>query len=382
MKRLIALILIILPLTILANGGVNDIKRWSDGALTWDDFMGDTMGGSDATSMDRELIIEFDQSDNKGNMEFQIHAVAAMNRNNSSVGANVKSDQNLRYQQLQYDLLELYRRRLQRFLNGTIRNSEFDAKLAFVQGEYNEKSALIAEETKNGADEKSLKQWEYFVAMELSQSEDMEAPVIAPSKFSYGGFVGVGWATLTNDLGDSFSSYFPFNIGLESEYNRFKLKVDVSYGQPKIENSNIYDVAMQGTYSTYASLLGVNVVVGYKVYKGSRFSITPFVGGSWSKYSWNIANYEYNYEDDLLDVVEVLGTDMSDFNWIAGIDFDYHFNHYLIGDEDSMQKTQMTSSVRFTPYVSYASYKDTSLSGYNVGLTVAYSVNFSHLKVK
>ncbi len=381
MKRVIALILLMLPLTILADGGVNDIKSWSDGALTWDDFMGDTMGGADAVTMDAELVIDFKRDDNRGDAEFQILAVAAMNRNNSAAGVNARNDQNLRYQQLQYDLLELYRRRLQRFLNGTIRNSEFDAKRSFVQGEYDAKSALIAEETKRGADAKALREWEYFVAMELSQSPVTEAPRIAPSDLSFGGFVGVGYNGITGDFGADFSGYVPFNIGLEGEYKRFKLKVDVTYGQPKITNPNIFDKQMQGTYSTYAGVVGVNAVLGYKVYKGDAFSLTPFVGGYWNEYSWNVANYEFDDDKNLI-VKDVFGVKMDNFNWMVGIDLDYHFNRYIIGEVDTAQKTQMTSSVRLTPYVSYASYKNPDLNGYNIGVNVAYVVNFSKLVIK
>lgn len=381
MRRLIALILLMLPLTIIANGDVNDVKSWSDGKLTWDDFRGDAMMGSDATAMDLELVIDFVESENKGDVEFNIVAVAVMKRNNSSVGANAKTDNNLRYQQLQYDLLELYRRRLQRFLNGTIRNTDFAAKLNHVKGEYKDKSTQIAEETMGGKDEKALNEWVYFIAMELSQSEVTDIPVIAPSKFSYGGFAGVGYVATTDDLGEDFSGYVPFNIGLEAYYNRLKLKVDVSYGQPQINNSNIFDVNMQGTYSTYATLLSINMAVGYKVFKSESFSVAPFVGGYWSQSSWNVADYGYNVDNELI-VDDVIGVDIDNFNWFAGIDFDYHFNRYLIGRGNSMQKRQMVSSLRLTPYVSYTDYSDISLKGYNIGVILAYSVNFSKYVIK
>ena len=70
--------------------------------------------------------------------------------------------QRLRYHQLQFDLLELMRRRLQSDLNSGMTGIDADNRLKYYRNLYAEQLAAVDEETNCGKADEKLQEWEYF----------------------------------------------------------------------------------------------------------------------------------------------------------------------------------------------------------------------------
>ncbi len=370
MKHIIITLLLLLPFNIFAN----TTKSWSEGELKWDDFKGVTVIPGVPSFLKGILSITPDQSYVDGKSRISLEATAKVDCDRSFADSMQRTDQRLRYHQLQFDLLEVYRRRLQNDLNSGMTGLQSDERVKYYIGQYEDQIESIALQTKNGTDEHKLQEFEYYARKILDETSLPPVPEIFPNAFSYGFFIGTGAVIPLSDINKAFSGSWSFTAGLQVGWNRLKLKTDISYGQPEIKNKNIMGVVNQEAKSKYANYLAISVALGYTVYDGKYFSITPQIGGYWSSYAWNTANYEIENDEKVVKNIESL--DMSNFNWYAGIDFDYHFHTsvskspFLFGG----QREQYISSIRLTPFIGRAVFSKANphINGCQIGFTVSY----------
>ncbi|MDE6716385.1 MAG: hypothetical protein K2J74_07895, partial [Muribaculaceae bacterium] len=118
---------------------------------------------------------------------------------------------------------------------------------------------------------------------------------------------------------------------------------------------------------------------GYTVYDSDKFSITPFVGCSWTRYGWNVANYTYKENKDTGEterVIDYYGSpSLSDFNWRASVDFEYRFKKIYSQGTGSLkgERERIVYSVRLSPYIARGIYKGASprLNGCQIGFTAS-----------
>ncbi len=203
----------------------------------------------------------------------------------------------------------------------------------------------------------------------------------APGDWSVGFNAGVGGLFASGDIADSFSSAFTFNAGLKAGYRRLSLEGMFLYGSPTIDNPNVTGV-VDATGVPYhnnvnsANLLGAGANVGFTVVDFDKFSVTPWVGGMWTSYSWTARPMEKNDEGVLIQKGEQRDMSISDFNLAFGVNFEWHFARTdtdvaLFGSDGQ----EYRSSLRLTPYVIKGSYSDANpqLNGWYVGVSLSYS---------
>lgn len=198
-----------------------------------------------------------------------------------------------------------------------------------------------------------------------------------------GVYGGLGGQFPTGSLSDDFKSAIEFRLGLTGGYDRWRMKTDVSYSQPSLKNSNIFGryqtvdnqiFAAQGNSHADASRLGWSLQVGYNVFNEGRLAITPNVGLGYSRYSWDVDNLQWSLQDGDYKYT-VTGTDgvhVNDFSWIVSIDFDYRLHRTVTGAFGGDKF--YSSSVRVTPYLTYAKYDkcNPTVKGCVLGITVNY----------
>lgn len=377
-KALSLLILLILPFVAKAQG---DVKYWSDGPLTWTDFQAETpiIKGSSYLKLRLTVIPA-------GNGQYV--AVAVMDRNASYADSIAISSRRLRYHQVQFDMLECYRRQLQADINASASTNDLNDKIKEYQAHYLSKARLFDEETRNGADEQKLQEWEYLTMKQLEAfGTSSRTPSFSYTQKAVGFYAGVGGIIPMGAIKDNFGGFVAFSVGLTGMIRDLRLKVDVTYGQPGFKQDNIFKVydakgrQAQGNTHASASYVAIGVALGYQVYKGNALSITPNVGGYWSRLSWNLSNYDYRKVIGSLEEERyITGTEdvkLGQFNWIASIDFDIKLKAsdkegtFLGGD-----RQRVSSSIRITPFVSQGSYKldskNFSMKGIQAGISVSY----------
>ena len=197
--------------------------------------------------------------------------------------------------------------------------------------------------------------------------------------------VGVGGLLPMGSLSDDIKGCALFTGGINAEYNRMRLKADVAYGQPSFKNSNPYAVIdelgrdLQLNASDNPTLLGLGLQVGYTVWRQGKVSVTPMVGMSWNRLSWDINHIKHEADDEgeirpMID--DVSSTHESSLGWMASVDIDIRLHGKLVDfpfGED--RQGHYSSSLRISPFVTYAKYSNfnPSVKGCCVGLTVSYA---------
>lgn len=397
-KALLALLLLFCG-TLCAGAADYDVMQWSERGLKWSDFQGESVLGGTTSYLKADLELTARQKTVKGNTSINLGTEAKMYRSQSFGGdTTLQTKQRLRYHQLQFDLLEVMRRRLQNDLNSGMNGIDADSRLKYYRNLYNEQILAVDDETKNGTDDHKLQEWEYFTRKNLEEIGLPAAPTVEPSDFSYGLFIGIGGLFPTSTIKDYFGGCFTFTAGLTGGYQRLKLKALIEYGQPKFNEPNVFGLTefghperyTQSSVNTYASFLGISASLGYSIVDTKRFAVTPHVGMYWGNYGWNVANYKWEPKEDNPSVYEPIATDtekktLKNFNWMAGIDFDIKIHSYVTNTPFLFgRREQLTSMVRITPYIAHGVYSKTSpdLQGYQIGFTVSYVGIARALKLK
>ena len=315
------------------------------------------------------------------------YAFAEMDKSQSYADSAYRSDRMLRYHQLQFDLLELMRRRLQADLNTGMTGIEADKRVAYYQNLYDEYIADIAQRTVNGSNDNRLQEEEYFVRKQLDEFLLPAVPEVKPGKFSYGWYIGTGAFIPTGDIADAFGYSWLFNIGLTAGYDRLFLKADISYGQPRLDNirNELFGRENEWAVNRYANQLSGVVAIGYRVLDTKHFAITINVGGGWTNYAWDVADYIHNPdpeeamnpETEYVINSEIRRNTIHNFNYMAGLDFDWNF-HTAVSDKPfflSGRREQYTSSLRLSPYFMHQKYSKLTPGrrGFQVGIMLSYS---------
>ena len=389
MKRIV--LLLTLAATLSCAFADNDIKYWDEGALKWEDFIGKPAAKTTLTFFKGRLEIRTDvdrrQIDRfSDETEIRHRAEAVMYKKLSYADTAGMTSQMLRYHQLQFDLLELYRRRLQADLNGGLTDDEAMRRLNHYQDLYDEQIVDIARTTVNGSNGNRVRDNEYFVKKQLEEYNLPKATVSTPSKFSYGWYAGTGAMIPVGGIEDAFDFSWLFNLGLTAGYDRVFLKADVSYGQPRLADlrKELFGVNREWAVNRYASQLSGVVALGYRLIDTKSFAIAVNAGSGWTKYSWNVADFKINEdntsgnpETEYVRDSELRSRSVGNFNYMFGFDFDWKF-HTLVSENSflaSGNRVRYTSSLRLSPYVMRQKYSDLKIggSGFQVGIVLTYT---------
>lgn len=389
MKRIFTLLLIVAVTQIAAIAANGDVMKWSERALRWSDFAGTSPLGGGASFLSTSLDIEASQQQADGKTQIILGAVAKMSRSDSYAPADTSSltRRRLRYHQLQFDQLEVMRRRLQADLNSGMTGIEADNRLKYYRNLYTEQLTAIDRETDCGKSDEKLQEWEYFTRKNLEEMGLPPTPTVTPSDWSYGLFIGLGGLFPTSTIKDNFNGFFTFTAGLTGGYKRLSLRASIEYGQPKMLERNVfgkYDSShrnIEESVNDYASTIGVQVNAGYSIIDTKRFALTPHFGMYWSSYGWNATPLKWVESEEEPGKWlpqpngEVVKKNIRNCNWMAGIDFDIKVHHYVSNLPFLFGKReQLTSIVRITPYVARAVYSkmNPDLQGYQIGFKVSY----------
>ena len=216
-------------------------------------------------------------------------------------------------------------------------------------------------------------------AMRAQEAESIYQPL------GMGFQVGVGGMVPTGSLGDQLKGCALFTGGIYLDYNQLRLNADFSYGQPSFKNENPYAVYdeqgrnLQLNATANPTLFGFTLQLGYTVWKQGKFSITPAVGFTTSRLSWDLNHIKYETGDDGVEhpkIENVTGTHENCFGWTASVDFDIKLHSKLVdypfGDD---RQGHYTSSVRISPFVTHAKFDNFNpqAKGCCVGVSVSYA---------
>lgn len=203
--------------------------------------------------------------------------------------------------------------------------------------------------------------------------------------WGFGFQAGVGGMVPTGSLADDFKGHALFTGGLNVEYDRLRFKADVAYGQPSFKNENPYAAYddqgrnLQLNATANPTLLGLGLQLGCTLWRQGKVSITPAVGVTLSRLSWDINHIKYEKDDEGTErpmIDNVTGSHVNNLGWIVSVDIDVKLHSKLVDFPSSDDRQgHYTSSVRISPFVTHAKYGSfyPQASGCCLGLTVSYA---------
>ena len=236
----------------------------------------------------------------------------------------MRTDNQLRFFQLKYDLLEFYRRRLQTELNLGVVGIEADNRTRQYMDLYKEQSQKAEEETEHGQNEEKLQEWEFYVTKELIENPAPSIPRISPRRFGYGFYLGTGASWPVGDIEHYWDPAWQIHFGFDLGYINTHLLCDFSAGMARtrrdirVQKGNIHDVWLRNGHNSYTS---ISLSLGQQLISTKYFALMPYAGCIWSGYSDQVKIPEGSNERATLAY--------ANFNWTAGICFDYRFSNTI-----------------------------------------------------
>ncbi len=154
----------------------NDTMHWSESKkLAWTDFKGKEVKGAEKA---QQSLMAMTASFTKGNplKPTSTIVVTAFDRKKSWVSASARTEQELRYYQVMFDIYELHSRMLRKEFKGTKLgldpNKIFQEKYSLAIADLDEHVRTYNEETKSGADKAALDKWDEQIKKDLISLED------------------------------------------------------------------------------------------------------------------------------------------------------------------------------------------------------------------
>lgn len=331
-------------------------KDWNDGKLTWDDFHKKEQS---AEASELKYFIGYNTGKQKSNDTtlIRIQTFCYMDRKLSWINNNFINSQYLKYNQIIFDIAELYRRKLQYELDRA--NSINEAEIKFSRNYtkmYNEMDRF-KEESSGGQNREVIEQWNLTIKKELNNFGNIDIPKFSKRNFGYALHVGLGSGRFTGSLGQHFGQTFNFMFGFDFAYKNSILYLNGTMARGKVKTDYISD---KNWYrGQHANVAIIDVSYGYAIVDKSKVKLSPFAGLGITE----LSGENMDNKEDPLRIV--------DYNFIFGINADYKIRKRikLVPNPYFGLKESVETSIRARLYITRVSYYN-DLNGYSINLTV------------
>lgn len=331
-------------------------KYWSEGKLTWSDFQEKS---SDAGVSELRFFFGYNTGKQKiGDTTIsRIVSFCYIDKNTSWIHPDFKNEQYLEYNQVIFDLLELFRRKIQYELDRI--NSIKEAELKFQQI-YNlclSELEKYKNEAKQGQELNVINLWDYRVTEQLMLVNDNRIPGFTVRHFGYAANLALGSGFFTNSLGKYFSPTFNFTFGFDFAYKNSLIFINGTFAGDKVKKDLLTDNYWRS--GQRANVAIIDISIGQAFINNSKIKLSPFFG---------------------LGITEFTGTTQSepksdlrivDYNCILGVNLDYKLKTTIsiTPFELLALREKVETSIRIKFYMTRANYLP-DLKGNSINMTV------------
>lgn len=330
---------IFLLLTILctyAMHGQETRRTWNMGPLTWNDFT--VVNHARSSNTDEHSFLEFVYDiktaarPNNGITSGEPEAVAYTVKKKSWVDSAYCSPAELRYNQVLFNLVELYRRQLQQWINSdTYFNEELllDSIMQIAIDSVDQ----YCFETTYGFDTLIVNEWDRRITAALQRTDSAAARsrTAVQSKYTYiddplrlgasllMGFMGTG-GELHQYISHGFGMGMDFEVGIKRHF----LLCGFNIGGAKClkDAYNVHDPIDDLYKDDALTILNGSIGYGFSAIDRAKLRVTPFVG-------WGGIGYFYTEEGADEDETNSFGSSNGCFHF--GINTQYHFQNTIFG---------------------------------------------------
>jgi hypothetical protein len=256
----------------------NNERLWEHGKLTWEDFQSESI---DFNQNDSELSYHISYSTTRektGDTTFlKFQTKNFIIPKNSWVKENKKNDQLLKYNQVLFDIIEIYRRELQYDLNRIGNIYLADKIFSQLNEKLNAEIRLFQRQTKLGSEYSKLDEWSLKIDEELKDLELEAIPEITDKNFGIGLNIGFGTGLFSGNIRNNFTPSFNIGYGFDFAYKKFSLLLNASLASNKIKDGfSENQLTWESNLKTNTTILDASL--GYTFIDNSKHKITSFAG--------------------------------------------------------------------------------------------------------
>ena len=252
-------------------------RPWEAGKLSWDEFQGEI--NSDTTINLFSYNVKLGRATEKvGNTTYVYSKFTPyFDQTESWTLSRFKNDAMLQYNQIMFDMLELYTRRATIDYNRS--DGEYDQEqiASFYRTQFTKRVKELDEASRRGTDASQLPYFETGVALDLKRTHFNPAAVVEDLPVDYFGDFYVG-AAGHFPISDYYNRAFGLNLGFGFGWKRHLWSLDMTLGfagKAKTDfdtrNGWIYEGESLNHYQMY-------LTYGYCAARNTRYQSFPFVG--------------------------------------------------------------------------------------------------------
>lgn len=351
------LIISIINIVIVSGIYAQDYKKnWVDGKLTWNDFQ-EKMISIGNSELKYFFGYNTDKLKYNDTTIIGIKAYSYMDTNLSWIKKEYKNDQYLKYNQIIFDLTELYRRKFQNEIYRV--SSTYGVDIVFNQQfkKLDKDIDRFQQESNYGQNINIINEWELIISSELNNTENLEKPKFTKRNFGYALHAGFGAGFFTGSIGDHFGPTFNFMFGFDFAFKKSIFYINATLAGGKVKMDYLSDKSWYK--GQHANVAIIDISYGYAIIDKSKIKLSPFVGLGITELS---GENKDNKEDALRNV---------DYNFIFGLNADYKIRKRikLIPNSFSGAGESVETSIRARLYITRVNYFD-DLNGYSINLTI------------
>lgn len=274
------------------------MRYWSDGPLTWDELTLKSTQDAHTSDLSFRWIWDKERVRTAWNtVQYLDKPSVVLDKSISWHNLYRQYPSTLRYDQLLFDLNELYfRRLLTEFSNANNKRSAHELS-SFYNSQLQHRWGEIVQDTGEGLDSAMVAFHEKKVAEELAEASypDFSAGKKG-SGFSYEG--GVIWSAFCGPAAATFQPGFGATIGMECSFGRHVAEITISVADGTLANDFVHgDLLWKKddvyTVSNYAFLYK------YMLHDGTTFNVSPVAGAGVRQVAWHYQVDDRNLNDKL-----------------------------------------------------------------------------------
>ena len=332
-------------------------KNWTDGKLTWDDFQEKSIA---LRNSELKYYIGYNTENFKSNDTafLKVIAFCYVDKNSSYIKREFKNERYLRYNQVIFDLAELYRRKIQYDIDRV--STTYEIGIQFKQNVDQLDQTIDKFQTESGYGQNIhvITNWEKIVSNELNVLAKVSKPQFVKQNFGYALQAGLGSGMFTGSVGEHFGPTFNLMFGFDLAFRRSIFYINGTLAWGKVKEDYTYDqkvwIKDQNT-----NVAIIDISYGYAFIDNSKLKLSPFVG-------LGITEIAGKKTDDPKDQLRIV-----DYNLIFGINVDYKFKKRIKMMPNSLfgVKESVETSIRARFYITRANFYD-DLNGYSINLTI------------
>lgn len=341
-------------------------RAWEKGPLGWNNFTLVTESiGEEHSYLEYSLDIENRKYENDGVTWWGKTAVANMDKNSTWVDKNHCTAAELRYNQVLFNIVELYRRYLQVDID-TCGHADRDYYMQLLGNE----TSRYCRETRYGADTAAVDWWDQQVRLMMDSitpymvekhASVLVVPELYPT-FHFGSSIGGGAKIYAGEIHNLFAPSGGFVWYFEGGYQRHIFTLGLYLGGGRCLPEKIPAVKEDNTLlgTDEISTLDLHLDYGFAVINSRHFRMAPFVG-------YGLQGVYYN------EIGNEIGGGPTEGCWRAGVDFKYHLLNEITVSKSAFE--QYLLSVEGKVFVSRDNF--ISIVGAPKGYTINISLGFA-----